>query len=79
MKDPLKIDYATSVPVASKNYRRIASIIAAIAAMLAGIRAINQSQYDPPLAWMILAALAISLLVVAVAFWPKGNRAKISN
>jgi hypothetical protein len=72
MDDPHKLGYETPLPI-EKNYRRIASLVAGAGAIFGGLRAIDQYQYDPPLAWMILAAVSIILLIFAYLLWPKWN------
>jgi uncharacterized protein (TIGR04222 family) len=66
-------------PVPAKTYRRIASAAAGAGAVLGLVRTIDQLQYDPPLGWMVLAAITLVLLVLAIALWPKRNRSTISN
>jgi hypothetical protein len=79
MEEPPKLDYAAAAPASEKIYRRIASAAAGIGAVLGIVRTIDQLQYDPPLAWMILAAISLVLLVLAIALWPKRDRTLISN
>ena len=50
MDEPSKPDYATPAPSSDRTYRRIASISAALGAVVGIIRTIDQLRYDPPLA-----------------------------
>jgi hypothetical protein len=79
MDGPSQVSATTSAPKARTTERRVVSLVAAAGGVFGVVRAIDQSRYDPPLAWMVLAAVAIVLFIVAFFCWPKGRRRENRN